>query len=64
MIDQVTVAMIYLAAQLHRPFLLEGPAGSGKIQLAYALAQVAGTEVERLQRYQAGKRREGNRQIR
>jgi MoxR-like ATPase len=32
--------------------LLEGPAGSGKTQLAYAVAGAAGTIVERLQCYQ------------
>jgi MoxR-like ATPase len=32
--------------------LLEGPAGSGKTQLAYAVAEAAGTTVERLQCYQ------------
>lgn len=50
--DDVTVAVIYLAAQLHKPLLLEGPAGSGKTQLAYAVAQAAQTEVERLQCYE------------
>ena len=50
--DDVTIAVIYLAAQLHKPLLLEGPAGSGKTQLAYALAQAAQTEVERLQCYE------------
>jgi MoxR-like ATPase len=32
--------------------LLEGPAGSGKTQMAYAVADAAGTVVERLQCYQ------------
>jgi MoxR-like ATPase len=32
--------------------LLEGPAGSGKTQLAYAVAEAAGTTVERLQCYE------------
>jgi MoxR-like ATPase len=50
--DEVTVAVIYLAASLHKPLLLEGPAGSGKTQLAYAVAQAAGTRVERLQCYE------------
>ena len=33
-------------------FFLEGPAGSGKTQLAYAVAQAANTSVERLQCYE------------
>jgi MoxR-like ATPase len=44
--------MIYLAAKLHKPLLLEGPAGSGKTQLAYAVAGATNTTVERLQCYE------------
>jgi MoxR-like ATPase len=47
--DPVAVTAIYLAAQMHKPVLLEGPAGSGKTELAYAVALAAGTDVERLQ---------------
>jgi MoxR-like ATPase len=50
--DPVTVTAVYLAATLHRPLLLEGPAGSGKTQLAYAVAAAADTRVERLQCYE------------
>jgi MoxR-like ATPase len=50
--DPVTVTTVYLAAALHRPMLLEGPAGSGKTQLAYAVAEAARTKVERLQCYE------------
>jgi MoxR-like ATPase len=48
----VDTTTIYLAASLHKPILLEGPAGSGKTQLAYAIADAAGSTVERLQCYQ------------
>jgi MoxR-like ATPase len=50
--DPVTVSTVYLAAALHRPLLLEGVAGAGKTQLAYAVAEAAKTSVERLQCYQ------------
>ena len=43
---------MYLAAKLNKPLLLEGPAGSGKTQLAYAVAESAETVVERLQCYE------------
>src|SRR5262249_16028442 len=47
----VAITTVYLAARLHKPLLLEGPAGSGKTQLAIAVAQAANTTVERLQCY-------------
>jgi MoxR-like ATPase len=50
--DPVTTMTVYLAAKLHKPLLLEGPAGSGKTQLAYAVAAAATTTVERLQCYE------------
>lgn len=50
--DSVATTTVYLAAKLHKPLLLEGPAGSGKTQLAYAVAEAAGTTVERLQCYE------------
>jgi MoxR-like ATPase len=50
--DSVATTTVYLAARLHRPLLLEGPAGSGKTQLAYAVADAAHTTVERLQCYE------------
>jgi hypothetical protein len=49
--DCVTVTTVFLASRLHRPLLLEGPAGSGKTELAYAVATAARTHVERLQCY-------------
>jgi MoxR-like ATPase len=50
--DSVASTTVYLAAKLHKPMLLEGPAGSGKTQLAYAVAEAARTVVERLQCYE------------
>jgi MoxR-like ATPase len=50
--DSITTTTVYLAAQLHKPLLLEGPAGSGKTQLAYAVADAVNTPVERLQCYE------------
>ncbi len=50
--DPVAITTVYLAARLHKPLLLEGPAGSGKTQLAIAVAEAAGTTVERLQCYE------------
>ena len=49
--DPVTVSTVYLASCLHKPLFLEGVAGSGKTQLAYAVADAAKTHVERLQCY-------------
>jgi hypothetical protein len=48
-IDPVMTQVVFLAAKLQKPLLLEGPAGSGKTQLAIAVAAAAGTHVERLQ---------------
>src|ERR1700692_3579937 len=50
--DSIATTTVYLAARLRKPLLLEGPAGSGKTQLAYAAAEAAGTTVERLQCYE------------
>jgi len=49
--DSIATTTVYLAARLRKPLLLEGPAGSGKTQLAYAVAEAANTSVERLQCY-------------
>ena len=50
--DSIAMTTVYLAARLQKPLLLEGPAGSGKTQLAYAVADAADTVVERLQCYE------------
>jgi MoxR-like ATPase len=50
--DSIAATTLYLAARLQKPLLLEGPAGSGKTQLAYAVTDAANTVVERLQCYE------------
>ena len=50
-IDPVMIKVVYLAARMQKPLLLEGPAGSGKTQLAVSVAKAAGTHIERPQCY-------------
>jgi MoxR-like ATPase len=51
-IGPVTLKAVYLAAEMKKPLLVEGPPGSGKTELAYAIASAADTAVERLQCYE------------
>jgi MoxR-like ATPase len=50
-IDEAVLPVIFLAAEMRRPLLIEGPPGCGKTELAYAVARAAQTVVERLQCY-------------
>ena len=50
-IDPVMIKVVFLATKMQKPLLLEGPAGSGKTQLAVSVAKAAGTHIERLQCY-------------
>jgi len=51
-VDSVTLEVVYLAAKMQKPLLVEGPPGCGKTELAYAVAAAANTTVERLQCYE------------
>lgn len=47
-----TATTLYLARQLNKPILVEGPAGVGKTSLAQAYAEMNGAELIRLQCYE------------
>lgn len=50
--DHETVLALFLALELDRPLLLEGPAGVGKTELARSAAVALGRELVRLQCYE------------
>jgi MoxR-like ATPase len=50
--DESAALVSYLAAQLGKPVLVEGPAGVGKTELAKALSRATGRQLIRLQCYE------------
>jgi hypothetical protein len=50
--DLRTATTVYLAGKIHRPIMLEGPAGAGKTELASSVALAYGEPLIRLQCYQ------------
>jgi MoxR-like ATPase len=51
-IDPVTLQVVYLAARMQKPVIVEGPPGCGKTALAQAIAAAGDTIIERLQCYE------------
>jgi MoxR-like ATPase len=50
--DLKTATTVYLAGRIHRPIMLEGPAGSGKTELPSSVARAYRVPLLRLQCYQ------------
>ena len=51
-IDPITLQVVYLAARMQKPIIVEGPPGCGKTALAHAIAAAGDTVIERLQCYE------------
>ncbi len=50
--DEGIAGVVYLAERLEKPVLVEGPAGTGKTQLAKSVSEITGARLIRLQCYE------------